>query len=170
MKSDLRDKPEIFIPATPDYYATWVHAYVQSGGHVDDFRNGLPSDAQGMLYATEDFKLGGEQGSASRSIIVPEGVVHTGPIGHNTLYLFEGPRAVNAHSISAWATPEFAAFADLLEPDFKKIVRKDVQVAMESDDEGHWEEESLDSEARINNTLTFYGQIAVKLGLEIPDL
>lgn len=96
----------IFRPASVDQYVTWLEGYLEAGGritHAYDYPIARPS----FLVAVANFTTGGECGSRSRQIIVPQNVQHLGgDLGHNTLYFMDGFRVVG-HFVPVYNDPEF---------------------------------------------------------------
>lgn len=105
-----------FRMATLDEYVAWLRLYLQQGGKPTHYQD-APFDRQGWLVAEKSFTTGGECGALSTSIIVPAGIRHLhGDLGHNRLYLMDGPR-VFGDIVPLFDDPVFRTLSEDI-PDF----------------------------------------------------
>lgn len=116
-------------------YIDFLRVYFASGGSASHYYD-YPFAQHKFLIATRDFRTGGECGSLSQQIIVPAGIRHIGgDLGHNTLYLFDGPVVVGGF-VPVYSDAAFGQFPQ-------------TQAAYERDraNEARWLEEKRQREA-----------------------
>jgi hypothetical protein len=95
-----------FRPSTLAEYTAWLRQWLAQGNQPTHFYD-YPFARQSWITAERDFTTGGECGVDAASIIVPEGVQHLGgALGHNVLYLMEGP-ALRGHIVPVFSDPSF---------------------------------------------------------------
>jgi len=97
-----------FEPLTVERYASWVRAFVRSGGKIAYATDGsFPSSR--FLLAKRDFAVAGECGSNAREILVPAGIRFLGgDMGHNVLYFEPGNVRSAQGRVCVFSNPEFA--------------------------------------------------------------
>ncbi len=95
-----------FRTGTLTEYAAWLAAWLEGEGQPTHYYD-YPFARQTWLTAQRDFTTGGECGSQSANVIIPEGVRHTGgDLGHNTLYWMDGP-ALSGYTVPVFHEPVF---------------------------------------------------------------
>lgn len=108
-------------PAALDEYLTWLRAWLEAGNqptHAYDY----PWSRQAWFTATSDFRLGGECGADAVQILVQPGIEHAGgELGHNKLYLMDGPEQ-RGEFVPVFADPVF----ELL-PGVREFVRSEAR-------------------------------------------
>lgn len=81
----------VFRSATIDDYVGWLTRWLTAGNRPTHYYD-YPFNGRSWLVALRNFETGGECGAAAAEIIVPQGLRHAGgELGHNNLYLHEGP-------------------------------------------------------------------------------
>lgn len=107
-KRELRSPA--FRKATLDEYVAWLRLYLDQGGRPTHYYD-YPFRGERWLIAEQDFTTGGECGTFSAEIIVPEGVEYLGGgRGHNELYFMDGARHIG-HVVPVFDDPVFRALS-----------------------------------------------------------
>lgn len=95
-----------FRPSTLTEYTAWLQQWLANGNQPTHFYD-YPFARQSWITAQRDFSTGGECGADAARIIVPEGIHHLdGTLGHNVLYLMDGP-AVRGNIVPVFSDPVF---------------------------------------------------------------
>ena len=162
--SDYFNHPEHFVPGRLIDYEVWLQGYLLNGGEVSglyprDWANYFEKE---LLYATHNFTLDDERGSAARNVIVMPGITQEGEVGHNSLYFLEDYCFKGNHEIPVFITSELKKLNSLIAPFFWKGYI-DGLVAEQRD--RHVDELDEDDEPR-ETTEDKYRQFAEILGID----
>ncbi|GAA3852328.1 hypothetical protein GCM10023084_03170 [Streptomyces lacrimifluminis] len=122
-------------PATLDEYLIWLRAWLDAGNqptHAYDY----PWAQRTWLTATRDFRLGGECGSDAVHILVQPGIRHVGGgLGHNNLYLADGPEQ-RGGTVPVFSDPAFEML-----PGVREFIADERRKTVE------WKQERADADA-----------------------
>ncbi|MFD6334895.1 hypothetical protein ACFWGI_35705 [Streptomyces niveus] len=103
-----------FREATIGEYVDWLKSWIAAGNEPTHYYD-YPFARWTWLTAVRDFETGGECGAQSVNIIVPPGIRHrNGDLGHNKLYLLDGP-VLRGTSVPIFSNPTFATLPGIAE-------------------------------------------------------
>lgn len=99
-----------FRQGTLDDYLNWLRLWLVQGNQPTHYYD-YPFSKWDWLVAQRDFTTGGECGTDAANIIVPQGIHHVGgDLGHNTLYLIDGP-SLQGDVVPVFEDEEFYALS-----------------------------------------------------------
>lgn len=124
-----------FRLATVHEYVHWVKRFLDSGKmptHYYDY----PFERKGMVVPLKPFRLTGECGARAKSFLVHEPSYYLGgPIGHNSVFLFNKDRTVTGPTwIPVYGDPEFQGLNAEVDRRIREEARRAAEINKEMDD------------------------------------